>query len=77
MKTKYKHIHFVEALSDDAQPDYLCYNKSDEVLGWIEYYFPWRQYVFSTKAKEMVFSKSCLQDIEHFITQVEQSKEAE
>lgn len=72
MKTKYKHIHFIDSLDDDVKPAYLCYNKADEVLGRVEYYPTWKQYVFCTVTTDIIFSRSCHIDIAHFIGQLKQ-----
>jgi hypothetical protein len=70
MQTKYKHIDFAQAKSN-GQDVWVCNNtKHDEVLGLIEYYEPWKQYVFSATDNTMIFSVSCLQDIIHFIGQL-------
>ena len=55
MKTEYKYIHFeahrsgCEATKDD-KPVYLCRNnKTNTVLGGIEYYPPWIEYGLEAK----------------------------
>jgi len=64
MKTKYKYIHFDELLDYG----YYCYNnKTDEDLGPVMYYSPWRQWVFG---KDPVFNSSCLRDIADFLEQL-------
>lgn len=76
MKTRYKYIHFVNALDADKNPSFMCYNnKNDSVLGWVEYYKPWKQYVFEGKGG-CVFNISCLNDIANFMKQmkVDQAK---
>lgn len=71
MKTRYKHIHFVDSLDDDNHDSYLCYgNNADVLLGRVEYYPRWRQYVFATVVSDIVFSKSCLGDLVDFIKQL-------
>ena len=68
MKTQYKFIHF--------KPTYLesiwtCFNnKSKSMLGMVEYYKPWKQWVFSTEDQMDVFSVSCLEDIIDFMKQL-------
>ncbi len=70
MKTRYKYIHFVDSLDSDKNPHYICYNnKTDAVLGWVEYCQPWKQYTFEGK-KDCVFNASCLTDILDFMKQL-------
>ena len=66
MKTKYKFIYFKQ-LENSL---WACNNKSNEPLGYVEYYPQWKQYVFSTLTPDVVFNVSCLQDIIHFIKQL-------
>ena len=71
MKTKYKHIHFAEAMISGVNKTYWCKNnKTDGILGLVEYYPPWRKYVFSTDG-DCVFDISCLADIIDFMKQLE------
>jgi len=42
-------------------------NKSGGTLGFIEWYGPWRQYVF-TPLEECVFNNDCLSEIATFLT---------
>lgn len=47
-----------------------CYsifnNKTQDELGWIFYYIPWKQYVLSANSTA-VYNKDCLRDIADFI----------
>lgn len=73
MKTRYKFINFRECLitKDSPHPAWLCYNnKTATQLGKLEWYAPWRQYCFTVANEAIVFSKSCLEDICHFINQL-------
>jgi hypothetical protein len=47
-------------------------NRSNDMLGYIQYYAPWRQYVFSPYSvdESLVFSTGCLADIQHFINEL-------
>jgi len=66
MKTRYKFIHFKQT----GEKFYLVFNnKSKCVLGKIEYFYQWRQYVFSASPLA-IFSASCLDDISDFIGQL-------
>lgn len=67
MKTRYKHIHFVEG---DEYWD--CYNnKDDERLGYTVFDLDWKQWVFIS-ADMISFSASCLCDIAHFLEQLKE-----
>lgn len=72
MKTKYKHIYFTEHGIGSAPQRiiYLCRNnKTDGILGGVEYYPGWRKYVFEGE-ENAVFDISCLTDIIDFMKQL-------
>ena len=46
---------------------------NESLLGIIQWYAPWRQYCFFP-SEECVFSKGCLNDINHFIEQLMQTR---
>ncbi len=69
MKTKYKHIYFVETNFAEGKSFWCRNNKSNAILGLVEYYIPWKRYVFEGR-NDCVFDTSCLQDIIHFIGQL-------
>ena len=76
MKTKYKHIYFEKyGLGSAPHPQrmiYLCRNnRTNSILGGVEYYPSWRKYVFEGK-ENAVFDISCLTDIIDFMKQIEQ-----
>ena len=78
MKTRYSHIHFSEDLEqlDPEKPTYLCpylcrNNKSDNILGVVAYYLPWKKYEFIGE-EGAGFDTSCLRDIIHFMEQLAQ-----
>ena len=53
---------------------WLIRNKrGGDVLGGVEWYTPWRQYVFSAD-ETAIFSHDCLSDIAAFITGLQQPK---
>lgn len=63
MKTKYKYIHF-----EKARDLWECRdNKTRTGLGWLEFYEPWKQWVFTVAATSIVFSADCLADIQDFM----------
>jgi hypothetical protein len=67
MKTKYKYIHFTKKLSD-----WGCFNnKSNTLLGTIEWYPRWNQYCFVPNGKNIIFNSTCLLDIVDFIKQLQ------
>lgn len=74
METKYKYIHFearqTEALFPNVKPGFVIRNnKSDAILGAIEWYPPWKRYCFIPN-EVAIFDSSCLADIQHFIGQL-------
>jgi len=71
MKSRYKHIHFVETDTPNRKTKtFECMNNDGvTVLGDVEWENGWRQYCFYPE-DDMVFSMSCLVDICHFIQQL-------
>ena len=73
MKTKYKYIKFIKfQTKEHVKHDiYICLTngKPESMLGKVEYYYPWKQYVFEPN-EFAVFSSDCLDDISHFISQL-------
>lgn len=74
MKTKYKYIQFVKLrdLPKTTEWALLARKKDvtvDEVLGSVKWYGPWRQYSFFP-IPITVFNRTCLEDIAHFIGQL-------
>lgn len=66
MKTKYKYIHF-----EKGGIGYICFNtKSKDDLGLIEWYAPWRRWVFWPDNSDVILSSDCLDDISHFMNQL-------
>lgn len=73
MKTKYKFIHFTKKMRlNDRWDIWGCYNNKNEYdqLGKVEYYPSWKQHIFIPTDLRAVFNKSCLDDISHFINQL-------
>ncbi len=49
---------------------HLIFNKSEsDILGWIEYYKPWRQHVF-VSTDMIVWNNDCLQLVNDFLTEL-------
>lgn len=70
MRTKYKYIHFEKLLDAKSRTYWFCKNnKSKRGLGIVEYYKPWRQYVFEAYG-DCVFNIDCLNDIVDFMKQL-------
>ncbi len=68
MKTKYKFINFQKSIVSDAT--WICSNnKTYDCLGVVAYYDRWKQWVFEGRPA-CVYSVSCLQDIIHFMGQL-------
>lgn len=51
-------------------------NKSMEDLGIIKWYAPWRQYCYMGEC-DIILAKSCLQDIQEFITELMERRKNE
>lgn len=65
MKTKYQFIHF-----EKVDGVWWCRNnKMGDELGTIEFYHPWKQWVFAPTGPSF-YSVGCLNDIAHFISQL-------
>lgn len=65
MKTKYQFIHF-----EKVEGNWWCHNsKSGEELGTVEFEYKWRQWVFAPTGPS-IYSRGCLNDIAHFISQL-------
>ncbi len=75
MKTEYKYTRF--KINKESSKRWMCLNKqSNTTIGWCEYYNAWYQWVFEGY-KYCIFSASCLDDIAHFLRQLnEQGKRA-
>ncbi len=72
MKTKYKYIHFsaYEQKKRQKTRRYACFNTKRRILlGQVVWSTGWRQYVIYF-ADDVVFSKDCLEDVNHFIQQL-------
>lgn len=72
-KTKYQYIEFIQGDEPfDGKPFWYCRNiKNRTMLGGVSYYGRWKQHVFSAADDSMIFSASCLADIQHFIGQLD------
>lgn len=71
MKTRYKYIHF-EIRADDEDIWECHNNRTDDLLGELNFDKQWRQWVFMPE-HGCIFSADCLQDIIHFIEQIKNS----
>ena len=77
MKTRYKFIHFVFEHCEIGEGVWTCRNnKTDTILGGLDYAPRWRQFVFSAD-EDAVFSADCLRDIAEFIDALKAEKPAE
>lgn len=71
LKTKYKYIEFKERPHKEAEL-WICLNKKDGThLADLIYYKPWRQWVVEFQ-EGCVFNNTCLNDISHFLRQINQ-----
>lgn len=78
MKTRYKYIHF-EEIPQGRGPNvwYCCNNvgiKTDSGLGRVEYYKPWKRFIFGRTDYYAIFSHDCLLDIADFLKQLNEAK---
>lgn len=67
--TKFEYIHFVKVAE---KPKTVVYevrsNRSEEVLGEVKWYGPWRQYCFHPALDKLtVWNAGCLRDLIAFI----------
>jgi hypothetical protein len=73
MKTKYKWIEF-EKMSDEPEAWECRNHKSDDLLGVVEYYNSWRQFVFNPYLESLIFNFGCLEAIADFLKQLNKTK---
>ena len=73
LKTKYRYIEFVPTTLTD---NWNCLNKKHkDELGSVFFCKPWKQFVFEfTELSDYVFNSSCLQDITHFLDQLNKQR---
>ena len=73
----YKHILFTD-LSNPARKTktFKCGNHTGTDLGWVRWECRWRQYCFFPIGTTL-YSKSCLDDISHFINQLMELRKKE
>lgn len=65
MTTKYLEIKDISFIG--CRSKYVVSNKkSNTIIGFIEYYAPWRQYVYAPSS-DTIYSAGCLYDIQKFI----------
>lgn len=70
LKTRYRHIHFVEVPQKGAHKMYEIFNnKSGVSLGGVFWYAAWRWFCIAPE-QGSVFDETCLADIQHFIGQL-------
>lgn len=74
--TRYKFIHFIETAKKPMTSTWECRNNhSDDCLGTVKWYGPWRQYCFFPEPIDgLVFNDGCLKDICHFMGQLRGGK---
>ncbi len=77
MNTEYKHLIFTKQLSKSKSRKtevWSCENRSEQYLGMVSWYSPWRQYCWFQEDGGMhsptVMAASCLDDLSHFIKQL-------
>ena len=76
MKTHYEYIHFEKVAETPKTSSWICRsNRSNDDLGMVKWYSPWRQYCFS--AGYSVYNIECLKDIIDFIQQLMNERKLE
>ena len=74
MKTRYQFVHFEKIGGMDTKYIWSCRNnRSGDELGQVQWYNAWRQYCFEPSGPS-VYSAGCLDDISHFIGQLQQER---
>ncbi len=77
IKTEYEYIRFVEHEWKDPgrkTAKYSCVNKrSEDKIGVVEWYGPWRQFVFAPEY-DTVFEPKCLMAICEFLAQLMEAR---
>lgn len=75
MQTEYEYIYFENVTPYDGRKTTVwdCRNKtSKDRLGRVQWFGPWRQYVFSVETDvleaSVILSSGCLTDIQKFIS---------
>jgi len=67
MKYKYITIRQVDGELFEQRPVFRIFNnKSNDQIGIISWYKPWKEFVFSSK-ENCVFNNTCLRDVLDFI----------
>ena len=72
METENKHIKIVETPHKGKTKKFDVISKSSEyILGYIDWYNPWRQYCFTVYPDgETVFNSTCLELITNFLKDI-------
>lgn len=66
-RIEYDYIYLAEVPGKTKTSVWECRNnRSDDILGHVRWYAPWRQYCFYPNT-ETVFNKGCMNDICRFI----------
>ena len=72
---RYKYIEFIMTGSKPKTAIWRCQSRrSGDVLGYVHWYGPWRQYCFFP-AEESVFNDGCLLDIVDFLDKARKARE--
>jgi hypothetical protein len=65
------YLQFVTVeLKGDVKFNYIVNNKQGTHLGYINYYPPWRRYVFTTIPSEVILDMTCMLEIIQFIDDI-------
>ena len=66
LKSKFMTSEYYEAFKEY----YIKNKKTEDMLGTVTYYKPWKQWVFCAFDDLCIFSAGCLQDIFNFIAEL-------
>ncbi len=71
LKTKYRYVEFEESPDPEVKLWVCLNNEVGPHLADLTYYKPWRQWVIAFQPG-CVFNNTCLNDISHFLGQLNQ-----
>jgi len=69
LENDYNYITMIKAEDKPKTSVFMVFSKKEDLLGEIRWFAQWRQYCFFPE-DDCVFSKGCMQDINHFIEQL-------
>lgn len=61
-----KRLRFEDTKIEGRKPIYKILNKEDDIVGFVEYSYKWKNWVFIT-SDDFIFSYGCMQEIVDFM----------